>query len=172
MLTPVRPFIIKTLWDDAAGTPKLGWQWINLLLYRSYNGKVLRSSRISLWNCTRCLWWLWEHRSLGRALTFGWFRYQLGGQVFIWYYQSMMKLNVGNLHKDILGAWSANHKNSSTHVFSIMINIPLLHRWLTSALFEFVECFGYTLPHVVSKIAWCHVRFYVVGDNPHYLQTS
>lgn len=86
-------------------------------------------------------------------------------------YQSMMYLNRGgNLHKDILGAWSATNKNSSIPrlQYNDQYTASSSDRWLTSASYLSLQnvSFGYTLPRqVVSKIGVANVRFYVVGDN-------
>ena len=156
----------------AAGTPKL-----------DDNGQPVVSGRTTVKNPSEATEYL-----CGTALpdayggfgtSFTWkgfdfsvdFAYQLGGQVFDGNYQSMMYLNRGgNLHKDILGAWSATNKNSSIPrlQYNDQYTASSSDRWLTSASYLSLQnvSFGYTLPRqVVSKIGVANVRFYVVGDN-------
>ena len=107
------------------------------------------------------------------------FTYQIGGVAYDSGYASFMASPIAtslgnNFHKDILGAWSKDNKNSDIPRFQYgdIYTAAASDRFLTNASYlNFQNAqIGYTLPRrLTEKIRLSQLRFYVTCDNIWYV---
>lgn len=107
------------------------------------------------------------------------FTYQIGGVAYDSGYASFMASPIAtslgkNFHKDILGAWSKDNRNSDIPRFQYgdIYTAAASDRFLTNASYlNFQNAqIGYTLPRrLTEKIRLSQLRFYVTCDNIWYV---
>ena len=106
------------------------------------------------------------------------FNYSIGGKKFDSTYQSLMQTPYnswvgGQLHKDILNAWTVNNTESEIPrwQYNDINSGSSSDRWLTDASYLSLRniTLGYTLPQQITrKAAMSKVRVYVAAENIYY----